>query len=369
MSFLWYWPGGGWDFDKWKAAQKWQPIQSEQSNTHELASPVAQGATLEQWQQKRRQWQQITDELLGSVTDRPPTKVNWDFISDVFENKGKAPYTMRRLRYRLTDEEWGYAWLLVPSNLKRSGPAVIALHQTACSGKDEVVGLETLPEQTNCVWYGKELAQEGFVVFAPDAIAFGERQSGHANTFYRSADQFFQVHPQGSVMRKMMYDVSRAIDVMEQLDQVDPRRIGCMGHSHGGYGTLFAMLGDDRIKAGVISCGIDLLRHDPNPERWWRRTALIPRLGLYEGKMEQTPIDFQIWLAMLAPRPTLVLNATRDQIFPNTARLPEAMDLSRQVYRLHGAADKLQGFHFASDHSLTAEAKGAAYKMLKDVFI
>src|SRR5262249_52154161 len=161
---------------------------------------------------------------------KPPVKPAWEFIGEIFQKHGASPYTMRRLRYRLTDQEWGFAWLLAPVELKKPGPAVIALHQTSCSGKDEVIGLERLPGQTNWVWYGHELAEHGFVVLAPDAIAFGERQSGHAYAMYRSADQFFAAHPQGSVMRKMMFDVSRAIDVIEQLEQVDAKRIGCMGH-------------------------------------------------------------------------------------------------------------------------------------------
>ena len=33
MSFLWYWPAGGWYFDAWKAKHDWTPITSEQSGS------------------------------------------------------------------------------------------------------------------------------------------------------------------------------------------------------------------------------------------------------------------------------------------------------------------------------------------------
>jgi len=82
---------------------------------------------------------------------------------------------------------------------------------------------------------------------------------------------------------------------------VDKDRIGIIGHSHGAYGTLFAMIGDERLKAGVISCGFTTLRTDPTPQRWWRMTALMPRLSYYQGAIEQTPIDFHLWLALVAP--------------------------------------------------------------------
>ncbi len=348
-----------------KLRQTWKPVHSEQSGTHELIPPIDQGATPQQWEEKRKMWQDMTDELLGKLTDRPPAQVRFETIGDSLENHGASPYTMRRLRYALTDREWGYAWLLVPKNLKQSGAAVMALHQTSCSGKNETVGFDMLPGAINGVWYARELAEEGFVVFVPDAIAFGERQSGHANAYYHSADEFFEAQPDGSVMGKMAYDTSRALDVMQQLPEVDSTRIACLGHSHGGYGTLFAMLADQRIKAGVISCGMDLFRDDSGPDRWWRRTALIPRLGLYNGKMENTPIDFHIWVAMLAPRPVLVSIATQDKIFPNTAHLPDAIELSRRVYRILGADDALKEIHFPLDHCFCPDIRKVAYRMLK----
>src|SRR5207249_4987396 len=127
-----------------------------------------------------------------------------------------------------------------------------------------------------------ELAAASFAVLAPDAIGFGERQAAHANAKYRSADDFFAMHLHGSVMAKMAYDTSRACDLLAALPQTQKLKIGCLGHSHGGYGTLFGMLHEPRIQAGVISCGVSLLRKDPSPNRWWRKTALIPRLGFYE---------------------------------------------------------------------------------------
>src|SRR3712207_7054539 len=48
-------------------------------------------------------------------------------------------------------------------------------------------------------------------------LAFGERQSGHRNSKYKSAEQFFAAQPHGSVMGKMAFDTSRAIDFLQRL--------------------------------------------------------------------------------------------------------------------------------------------------------
>jgi dienelactone hydrolase len=146
---------------------------------------------------------------------------------------------------------------------------------------------------------------------------------------------------------------------------VDRARIGCIGHSHGGYGTLLAMLFDERIRAGVISCGVTLLRADPTPERWWRRTALIPRLGFYEGQIAQAPLDFHHWLALAAPRPLMVSVALKDRIFPRTDQVPPALEMAREVYRLYDAADALHTHVFDGGHGFPRDARTQAYELLE----
>ena len=116
--------------------------------------------------------------------------------------------------------------------------------------------------------YARDLVKQGCLVFAPDAIGFGERQKDHPHALYRSADQFFQAHPCGSVMAKMIYDVQRAIDLLEILPEVRAERVGCIGHSHGAYGTLFAMLFEPRIRAGVVSCELRKSSLRGSPMTW-----------------------------------------------------------------------------------------------------
>src|SRR5579884_2188147 len=299
MSYLWYWPAGGWDFQAWKADHAWEPITSPQSGRWDLQPPASRETTLEAWLAAREDWLQVVRELLGVVTDTPPESPRWEILEEYAERG----YDRCRVRYALTDSEWGYAWLLTPRPANGPRPAVIALHQTVPQGKDEPVGLEGDPQLA----YGKELAERGFVVLAPDAIAFGERLGRHPHAYYRSAEAFFQAHPQGSVMAKMIFDVQRAVGYLQALPEVDGAKIGCIGHSHGAYGTLFAMLFEPRLRAGVLSCGFTTLRTDPTPQRWWRSTALLPRLGFYADCIEQTPLDFHHLLALIAPRPLMVV--------------------------------------------------------------
>src|SRR6185295_15999092 len=100
----------------------------------------------------------------------------------------------------------------------------------------------------------------------------------------------------------------------------------------------------------------------------WRKTALIPRLGFYENKIDQTPIDFHIWVALLAPRPVMIIGGTQDTIFPNQAALPGRLEMVKKVYNLYGAKDALTWDVADSPHSFRDDARQKAFLMLETAF-
>ena len=294
MRDLWYWPEGGWDFDRWRLSHAWTPVRSDQSGNPRLSPLLTRQATLGDWLVRREEIHRGGQELIGTIPD-PPIPLHWEST----EPQTEEGITRSLLRYSLTDREDGYAWLLRPQDHAHPLPAMVALHQTVPQGKDEPAGVEGDPELA----YARELAGRGYSVLAPDAIGFGERRRDRPGSHFHSAEEFFDRYPDGSVMAKMAWDTRRAVDLLRSLPGVDRGRIGCIGHSHGGYGTLFALLADDRLRAGVISCGMTPFRSDPTPERWWRKTALLPRLGYYEHRIEETPLDFHHLLALAPPGP------------------------------------------------------------------
>ena len=86
------------------------------------------------------------------------------------------------------------SFLLVPKYIDRTLPGVFAHHQHASQyhlGKSEVVGLKGDADQA----YALERAERGYVVIAPDALAFEERNwsnpSGYAE-YYELATRLVQ---------------------------------------------------------------------------------------------------------------------------------------------------------------------------------
>jgi len=149
---------------------------------------------------------------------------------------------------------------LVQEDRQPPFPAMICFHQCNidCTlGKEAVVGkVINRPDQA----YGFELVQQGFVVLAPDTINCGERnipaiRKEGENISRSSCLSQFQKRIGQPFESKMMFDGTRAVDLLQSLDFVDSDRIGAIGHSLGAGTTLSAMLADSRIKAGIISGG------------------------------------------------------------------------------------------------------------------
>ena len=133
------------------------------------------------------------------------------------------------------------AYLFTPAE-KPAGqlPAVLALHQTTALGKGEPAGLGGSPDLA----YGLELAKRGYVVVVPDYPSFG----GHKYDFAAARGY-------ASGTMKAVWDNVRAVDLLESLPEVDPERIGVIGHSLGGHNAIFTAFHDRRLAAHYPSAG------------------------------------------------------------------------------------------------------------------
>ena len=256
------------------------------------------------------------------------------------------------------------AYLLRP---KRFGdakvPVMIVLHQTQVFGKQEPCGMTGDPSMA----FAKELAERGMMCVVPDVIGFGEHipEGGQP---YDDAYDFYRRHPNWSCFGKMNWDVSRVIDYLETLPEVDPDRIGVIGHSHGAYGSIMAAVFEPRIRLVVASCGFTTLRADPSPNRWSHMTALMPRLGFYVDQIDRTPFDWHEIIACIAPRPYFNWATLADDVFPNTDNLSEVYKQVRQVYGLYGEADQFVGKLAPGAHRFPEEIREEAYQWIERQF-
>lgn len=175
----------------------------------------------------------------------------------------------------------------------------------------------------------KPLVLDGYGVFTFDMIGFGTR--------IPEVQRFYQRFPHWSLMGKMVDDVHSAVDLLSDNDRVDPRRIYVMGYSLGATVGLVAAALDDRI-AGVISvCGFTPLRGETAQkgtgalENLAFIHGLMPRLGFFKGNEKRLPWDFGDVMALIAPRPLMVVAPRFDQeaTFEDVSR---SVENARSVY-------------------------------------
>ncbi|NPU96078.1 MAG: hypothetical protein HPY51_02535 [Candidatus Omnitrophica bacterium] len=362
-------PAHAWEGHQWEnwlaVTQQTKPdIRSPQAGFSDLLpllqstlDPTSKIDSIQAWETKRDAILGTLQAILGEPSDLKPVPP----YAEVLGEEDLGTYLRRHIRVATEMDDWIPAYLLIPKPVPTTPrPVMIVLHQTVAQGKDEPCGIKGNAKLALAL----ELVQRGFVCLAPDAIGFGERIPAGTQPYHESAI-FYRKHPRWSFMGKMVWDVQRLVDYLETLPFADPYRIGCIGHSHGAYGTLFATIFEPRISAAVASCGFTTLRADPAANRWSHLTPLMPRLGFYLEPVDEIPFDWHEILACAAPRPLFNWSTLNDDIFPNTDNLRNIYTQLRQVYALYGAADSLDTRLEPGPHSFPREVREAAYRWLE----
>ena len=155
--------------------------------------------------------------------------------------------------------------------------------------------------QARCI----KLAKLGFVVLVYDAIGQGERLVS-GNIHHEAG--YALLPPGETIAGWMVWDSMRALDYLQTLPDVDPRRIGVTGNSGGGLNTLFTAALDRRVRAAVV----DGYTFEFN--NWLKYAGAhctctqLP--GLFRS-MEWFEIA-----GLISPRPLLMMQGDHDDIFP-----------------------------------------------------
>jgi dienelactone hydrolase len=230
-------------------------------------------------------------------------------------------------------------------------PAVIFLHGTG-SRKEEFLALM------------RTFADRGLATAAIDARHHGSRilpkyGSGNAQYFAALLDTYRSGKGK-PYLYDTVWDVMRLVDYLETRADVDSRRIGVMGISKGGTEAYLAAAVDPRIAAAVPIIGVQGFRWALDNNQWQARVATfrppVDAAARDEGAVVDAAFvrrfydrvapgiygqyDAGSMLALIAPRPVLVINGDSDNRTP-LAGVQEAVADARAVYLRMGAEEKL----------------------------
>lgn len=241
------------------------------------------------------------------------------------------------------------AYLLVPPG-KGPFPAVVVAFYEA----NTAIGRGKGPFRD----YAIELAKRGFV-----ALSLG----GDPNTYYPTKDTC-KIQP----LSFHAYEAANCHTALAQMSNVDPKRIGVVGHSYGGKWAMFACALHDKFACGAWSDpGIVFDETRPNVNYWepWY-LGFDPKLekqrdrGIPNGKNPRTgpykqmiadKRDLTELHALVAPRPFLVSGGAEDPL-----ERWKALNHAVAVNKLLGAESRVAMTN-RKEHSPDADANELLY--------
>ncbi len=314
---------------------------------------VVPALTPAEWERRRAHILANMERVMGPLPsgDRSAPPAYETLVEETFPN-----FVRKSIAY--VADPWGKtsAFLFLPRQdsapSKTPGPAMLCLHPTSPLGKRVVAG----EGQTTNRNYAEELANRGYVVLAPDYPGFGDDEEARK-----------QLYEEGyvSCTMKGIWNHLRAVDLLTSLPEVDPERIGCIGHSLGGHNTLFLGVFDPRLRVLATSCGFTAFpRYMGGDLTGWTHDGYMPRIAEVYGKdPAKMPFDFPEVLAALAPRALFINAPIHDDNF-DVVGVRESVQAARAVYALYGAEDRLRVTHPDADHDFPDAVREEAYAFI-----
>ncbi len=298
------------------------------------------------WQNRRQHVLAHMQTVMGKLPDRAQ-RVPLNLLQ--LEEKKLDKVIREKIEYRTEEDTAVRAYLFRPAaETAGKRPGILCLHQTVGIGKEEPSGLGGSPN----LHYALHLAQRGYVTLAPDYPSFGEYKY-----------DFAPAHGYTSGSMKAIWDNMRSVDLLEALPQVDPKRIGCIGHSLGGHNTMFTAVFDERIKALVSNCGFTRFhKYYGGQLKGWTSPRYMPLINdKYANNPNLVPFDFPEIVAAFAPRAFLASSPKGDGNF-EVSGVVDAIASAKRIYDLLGVPDRLQANYPDCAHDFPEDVRKVAYE-------
>ena len=238
------------------------------------------------------------------------------------------------------------AFLLLPDNFNYN-PAILIHHQHNREhhlGKSEVCGLAGNPLQA----FGLELVKKGFIVLAPDSICFETRRKDktiEGFDFWQHFNEMcYRILKGDYLMKKVLHDAINGITLLSNLDCVDNKRIGTLGHSYGGNTVLFLSALDERIAFSCASGCACTFENRMKNNVGIEMASVIPN---FHGKY-----DIYDVVSCIAPRRLLILSSDSDKYSRDAAYIVEK---ASSAYAKWSALGNLEHKQYQGGHAITEE--------------
>ncbi len=312
------------------------------------------------WERQRRPeiLRMLSTEVYGVAPDTRVEAAYETLEEDASALGGKATRRQVRITFRAAGREHRADMLLyIPNGAEGPVPVIFGLNFKGNHGTttDPAVIMPAAPKSSPRLaprgdnarrWPYAEAVARGYAVatICKDDF-FPDRRDGYAESVLPMLYEGSTI-PDSVRMKAVgawAWGISRAIDCMETMPEIDTRRIMVIGHSRLGKTSLWAAATDPRIAIAVSndsgSTGASLARGNRGESVEKINTSFpywfTDRYKLYNGRETQMPFDQHMLLALVAPRPLYVASAS-DDAWADPLNEMHAAQLCGEVYRLYG---------------------------------
>lgn len=263
--------------------------------------------TKAQWRRRRKE---IKQEWMDRMGHWPALIKHQDF--EVLKEEHRDNFRQYTVRFQWLPDQTTTGYLLVPDVPGRK-PAVI----TVFYEPETAAGLGKKPNRD----FALQLAKRGFVT-----LSIGTTETTDAKTYslYYPSIEHAAIQP----LSALACAASNALEVLARHKEVDPKRIGIVGHSYGGKWAMFSSCLNDKFACAVwCDPGIVFdetkggyinywepwyLGYYPTPwKNTWAKNGSLNPNGVYR-QLRQEGHDLHELHALMAPRPFLVSGGFSD---------------------------------------------------------
>lgn len=154
----------------------------------------------------------------------------------------------------------------------------------------------------------------------------------------------------------MIWDGMRAVDYLETRPDIDAKRIACAGNSGGGMMTSYLIALEPRLVAATPGCFVTTsARKNEHPGPGDPEQDIF---GQYTYGM-----DIPDYLVMAAPRPVLILSATRDYV--PIAGAWEAFRDAKRVYTRLGYPERIDLVETDAPHGYSVQLREGTVRWMR----
>lgn len=272
---------------------------AEQAREIAANNGVGQIESAADWRAKAPEYRRQMFEMLG--LDPLPEKSPLNVVK-TGELKGEG-YVVEKLHFQSMPGLYVTANLYLPAKVERPLPTILYVCGHSNMMKDGV----SLGNKAGYEHHGVWFATHGYACLIIDTVQLGEIRGEHHGTYSKNRWWWYSrgYTPAGLEA----WSCIRALDYLETRQEVDKTRFGVTGRSGGGAYSWWITALDDRIKASAPTAGVTDMQNQVIDGCVEGHCDCMFFVNTYRW-------DFERMVALAAPRPLLIVNTDKDNIFP-----------------------------------------------------